>query len=109
MQQDDYLQVIKDHLRTSYLLSEEKIEEVLPRFITIVAALITELEEVSGTENIEAINRTGHSMKGALLNLGLLQLADIAFRIEKFDPVSGSGTDVTKYIAELKFELRKIT
>jgi len=108
MRRSEYQQKIENHLRSAYLLSDDKIEEVLPRFIANLKSLMNDLEKYSNSENIEALNRTGHTMKGALLNLGLMQLADIAFSIEKFDALQDNKTDLAKRITELKNELGKI-
>eukprot|EP00362_Geleiidae_sp_MMETSP1317_P001240 CAMPEP_0201285966 /NCGR_PEP_ID=MMETSP1317-20130820/114087_1 /ASSEMBLY_ACC=CAM_ASM_000770 /TAXON_ID=187299 /ORGANISM="Undescribed Undescribed, Strain Undescribed" /LENGTH=99 /DNA_ID=CAMNT_0047612265 /DNA_START=250 /DNA_END=549 /DNA_ORIENTATION=- len=97
-----------NHLGSAYLLSDARIEEVLPRFTATLESLMNDLDKVSDSGNFEALNRTGHAMKGALLNLGLRQLADIAFSIEKFDALQAGEADVVIFIAELRKELDKI-
>lgn len=108
MQRAEYQQKIENHLRSAYLLSDDKIKKVLPQFFANLKSLMNDLEKYSNSENKEALSRTGHTMKGALLNLGLLQLADIAFAIEKFDALQDNTTDVVKLITELRDELGKI-
>lgn len=108
MQGSEYKQIMTKHLRTAYLLSDDKIEEVLPRFLATLENLMHDLEEVFQAGTIDKLNRTGHTMKGALLNLGLKHLADIAFAIEKFDPAEAKHADITVCIAELRNEINKI-
>ena len=108
LQREDYLQTIKDHLRSSYLLSEEKIEAVLPKFLETIRTLMKELEQLIDAEQNEALSRKGHAMKGALLNLGLHNLADKAFRIEKHQEKDRTGADCRQLVDELKQEVGKI-
>lgn len=108
MQRAQYYQRIKEHLSTAYLLSEEKIETVMPRFLETVRALMVELEVLAATENHDALSRTGHAMKGALLNLGLHDLAQMALAIEQHQQTSDIKPDCVKQVNELKQEVEKI-
>ena len=108
LQREDYFQTIKDHLRSSYLLSDDKIEAVLPRFLETVSTLMNELEQLVDADQKEILSRKGHAMKGALLNLGLQELADKAFRIEKHQENEQPGVDCRQLIKELKQEVIKI-
>jgi HPt (histidine-containing phosphotransfer) domain-containing protein len=108
MQREDYFLTIKDHLRSSYLLSEEKIEAVLPRFLDTVNTLMGELEQLANTDQKEVLSRKGHAMKGALLNLGLHDLADKAFQIEKHQEIEQAECDCHHLVAELKKEVSKL-
>lgn len=103
-----YHQKIKEHLRSAYLLSEEKIEAVLPRFLATVRTLLAELEDLAGTDKHDELSRTGHAMKGALLNLGLHDLAAKAFNIEKHQETKDVERDCVQLVNELKQEVEKI-
>ena len=107
-QREHYHQTIREHLRSSYLLTEEKIEAVLPRFLDTVNKLLSELEQVSTTDDPTAISRTGHAMKGVLLNLGLHDLAQKAFSIEKHQENNWTCQDCVQLVGELKQEVIKI-
>ena len=108
-QRDKYHLAIREHLRSSYLLTEEKIEAVLPRFLDTVQTLMFDLERLATKEKSEALSRTGHAMKGALLNLGLHDLAQKALRIEKHHE-AGDIIDHTcgQLVDDLKQEISKI-
>jgi len=108
MQREEYHQQIRDHLRMAYLLSDEKIEQVMPKFIATLASLMHDLEKFSATGDFKALNDAGHAMKGALLNLGLRQVADIALSIEKFSPSETDATVLAGRLSELRKELQKI-
>ena len=104
----EYHQIIRTHLRTAYLLPEEKIDSVLPRFLDSLQNLMLNLERVAATETEEALGRAGHAIKGALLNLGLRELAAIAFLLEKNGRSPDLQRDSAALIANLKAELSKI-
>ena len=103
----EYHQIIREHLSTAYLLPEEKIETVLPRFLASLQDLIQDLERTAGAESREALGRAGHTMKGALLNLGLKELAAIAFVLEQSSRAADLEQDYAQVIAELKKEISK--
>ena len=103
----EYHQIIREHLSTAYLLPEEKIETVLPRFLASLQDLIQDLERTAETESREALGRAGHTMKGALLNLGLKELAAIAFVLEQSGRTADLEQDCAQIIAELKKEITK--
>ena len=107
-QRVEYHQQIREHLRTAYLLSDEKIETVLPRFLETIRTLLSELENLAVTDNNNAISRAGHAMKGALLNLGLQDLAERALAIEKHQQVCDTYRDCVQLVDELKQEIEKI-
>ncbi len=100
---------MKEHLRSAYLLSDEKIESVLPVFLETVKTLMTELECLACEGKNDALCRTGHAMKGALLNLGLNRLAAKACDIEQHVKNCNSGKDCRQLVAELKQEINKMT
>jgi HPt (histidine-containing phosphotransfer) domain-containing protein len=105
----EYHQIIKNHLRCAYLLTDERIDELMPRFIATLVSLVHDLEKITIDNNFKDINRIGHTMKGALLNLGLQQLAEKAYGIEKIDPSETEQQLVAQLVDELKKEIEKIT
>ena len=106
--QADYHQKITKHLRSAYLLSDEKIEAVLPRFLRTIQILMSEIEDLSMTDKHEELSRTGHAMKGALLNLGLHDLATKALNIERHQEMNDVDCDCGKLVNELKQEIKKL-
>ncbi|MDW7771830.1 MAG: Hpt domain-containing protein [Desulfobulbaceae bacterium] len=109
MQQEEYRRIIKTHLRSAYLLSDARINEVLPRFLETLEILVSDLEKLSGSGNIEEINRTGHAIKGALLNLGLQQLAEKAYALEHYKTLQNQEAGAVQLITDLKKEIYKIS
>jgi len=109
MQREEYHLIIKNHLRSAYLLTDARIKEVMPRFMATLETLMQDLEKHSGAENVKELNRSGHALKGALLNLGLEQLAEKAYSIEKLDPLLADTKSAANLVADLKKEINKIT
>ena len=108
MQQSEYHEKIKKHLHSAYLLSDDKIENVLPRFIASLQTLMDNLERVFQTEEGDSLSKAGHALKGALLNLGLNELAEKAFTIEKQGHDLGEKTEIAALISELRKEVNSI-
>lgn len=107
-QRADYHQQIRKHLNSAYLLTEEKIETVLPRFLHTIGSLMADLEEFVNTGNIDSLSRTGHALKGALLNLGLPELAEKAYAIERHNQASDHPASYCTLVDELGKEIKKL-
>ncbi len=105
MNREEYQNTIRDHLKTSYNLTNEKIESVLPRFLDMLSVHMDKLENIIETGSIEALEKAGHTLKGALLNLGLHDLAQDAFVIEQISRDPNESTDYSMVVAKLKAEI----
>lgn len=75
MQRDVHLATVHAHLKKAYLLSDEKITQVLPGFFATLRNYLNELKKELDRGDYGSLQRAGHSLKGALLSLGLLDLA----------------------------------
>ena len=80
----------------------------MPRFLETIKKLMYELEDLAVAKENDALSRAGHAMKGALLNLGLHDLAEKAFSIEKHKQVCSSELECDQLVNELKQEIKKI-
>ena len=101
----EYKRSIRDHLLRAYMLSDEKIAIFLPRFLTTLKTHLNNLQQPLQTENLEELSKAAHTLKGALLNLGLKELADIAYHIEL---QSRAGDETTDYSALFERLCREI-
>lgn len=104
----EYHRIIRAHLSTAYLLPEERIDTLLPRFLESLQTLMHNLEQVAATEHREDLGRACHAVKGALLNLGLVELAAIAFTLEQNNWTADPELNCAQIINELKEEVSKI-
>ena len=109
MDRETYMQVIREHMQTSYLLKDDKINEILPRFFSSLQNHLHTLEEKLAEEDFSGLGVAGHKVKGALLNLGLFELADTASTIEQQGKQLDHDTDYSALIAHLKHSITIIT
>lgn len=105
LKEKTYRATIRQHLKTAYLLSDEKTEEVLPVFYGALLSHLHHLEEVLASGDLEQLGKTGHTVKGALLNLGLPDLAALAYTIEKKGKEHDNATNFSSLVTQLKEEV----
>jgi|MTBAKSStandDraft_2_1061841.scaffolds.fasta_scaffold22497_2 hypothetical protein len=101
-------QIIRNHLRTAFLLPDDRIDALLPRFLASLRELWSKLEHAAATGSREETGRAGHALKGALLSLGLTAPADKALAVEQACRAEGGADDYFPLIAELKEEMAGI-
>jgi len=104
-QRTAYHQIIRNHLRTAYLLPDDRIEALLPRYLASLQELMARLEQSAGTASPEETGRAAHALKGALLSLGLKEVAEKASAIEQSCRPDMNETDCRRLIAGLKEEV----
>ena len=108
-QRVDYCQQIRNHLSSAYQLSEEKINMIMPQFCESLQMMVANLEQLTATDNTsEAVSRAGHTLKGALLNLGLRDLAEKAVILEINSRARAREGDCIRIINELKEEIKNL-
>lgn len=109
MDQNTYLQVIHEHMKSSYLLDDEKIRTILPGFLNTLQQQLQIVEQCLDKGDLAALGTAGHTLKGALLNLGLFELADVAYSIEKQGKQQTADVDYSAMINYLKQNIELIT
>jgi len=109
MDQETYMQVIREHMKSSYLLSDDKINAILPDFLATLETHLSTLEEKMADGERVPLSVAGHTIKGALLNLGLFELADTAYTIEQQSKTVDSNTDYPALVTHLKKSISTIT
>jgi len=75
-------QTVADHLTASYHLSPEKVEDLIKSCRNSLKASLGEAEKALARQDMALLTTTAHAIKGILLNLGLMDHADLAFRLE---------------------------
>ncbi len=86
----------------------EQIDMLLPSFIATLGTHMRNLENALASNNQELLGKAGHTIKGAFLNLGLHDCAQIALIIEEKGRQGGSPTDFKKHIEDLRFLIRPV-
>lgn len=72
-----------DYLQANFDLDQEQANNVLESFIRSLEEAIAQLHEGIQSENRQNIHMAGHRLKGALSNINISDLADIAQTIEE--------------------------
>jgi len=83
MDRQVYLERMREHLKDAYLLSDAKAAAMLPVFIATLQSHVNQLTALAGNGDIRQLGHAGHAIKGALLNVGLTDLAKTAHALEK--------------------------
>ncbi|MFP7753184.1 Hpt domain-containing protein [Thermodesulfobacteriota bacterium B35] len=109
MKGQTYRQTIRNHLATAYLLTEEKIDTVLPAFLDTLLTHMRRLEKNLEENDLELLAESGHVLKGALLNLGLHELAEMAHAIERCCTAPAAVAELESQVARLKAEIASFT
>ena len=102
MSAEQRINQIKTYLCEHFQLSQEQIGEMLPSFITTLSTHMQNMERVLGENDPLALGKAGHTMKGALLNLGLSDCAQLAMRIEEKGKAGDTMTDYAALVTDLR-------
>ena len=105
----EYKHQIRDHLARAYMLSDDKIDIFLPNFLTTLQTHLDNLQRPVEAENLEELSRAAHTLKGALLNLGLKELADVAYQMELQSKAGDRSSDYQSWARQLAREISIIT
>lgn len=108
MSSPEYINNITDHLINEFELSQEQIDEMLPLFVETIHSHMKKLEETVQENDYVAMKKMGHTMKGALLNLGVTELADLAFQIESCSVEESDVTKCKDLVESLKVKINDI-
>ncbi len=99
---------IRTHLGEQFGLTTDQVQEMLPSFITTLATHMDTLERSLGAGDPLVIGRAGHTIKGALLNLGLAEYAELAFCIEEQGKAGDAATDYPALVARLRLLIQPL-
>ena len=73
---------IKNHLCEQFSLPEDQVISMLPEFKKTISSHMENLIEVDPVDNLDGLEKAAHTIKGAFLNLGLMDCAELAITIE---------------------------
>ena len=95
------------HLKRELGMDDEQITAILKTLSSPLKATLRSVDEAHQQQDLKAIAETAHSLKGALLNLGLDELAELAKTIER-SAATGEKITHKKRLAYLHDALRHI-
>jgi HPt (histidine-containing phosphotransfer) domain-containing protein len=96
-------------MKNSYLLDDQRIKTILPGFLSTLEQHMLILEQCRTEGKLKDLGTAGHTLKGALLNLGLFELAEVAYEIEKQGKQEAEDADYPAMIRHLKENILLIT
>ncbi|MBE0583703.1 MAG: Hpt domain-containing protein [Desulfofustis sp.] len=96
---------IKSYLLNQFNLPAEQIDGMIPGFISSLAGHLAKLEDVFNSGDLEQVGKAGHTIKGALLNLGLHDCADLAYEIEKKGKKMQGDSELERLFTTLRDKL----
>ncbi|GEM_PF-334258 len=102
------IESIRLHLTQQFNLPLEQIDMLLPTFIATLGTHMGNLEKALAENNPVLLGKVGHTIKGAFLNLGLPDCAQIALTIEEKGRQGGSLTDFKKLVEDLRLLIKPV-
>ncbi len=85
---------VKKYLSKRFGIPDEQIEVMMPEFKKTLSQHMRGLNSAQLQDNLIALKDAAHTMKGALLNLGFTDSAQLAQKIEQ---ESGAGNTIIDY------------
>ncbi len=97
-----YIDQIRSYLSRQFSLGEDQVSGMLPGFISTLSVHMTNLEKALVSGALEVLGKSGHRIKGAFLNLGLTDCAEIALQIERKCKEGDLSADYARLVADLR-------
>ena len=102
------LETIKEHLAHQFHLPDEQIDKMLPSFVSTLRVHMQNLELALAEEDFQSLGRAGHTIKGAFLNLGLSDCAEIALKIEEKGKLGESSPHFRLLLDDLRLKIEPV-
>ncbi len=108
MEEQRYLEIMRRHMLEFYLLDEKQVEEILPGCLYSLFEHMHRLEALQHEGDVQALAKESHAVRGALLNLGLFDLAEDAGKMETRCEESGDLPACRSLFAEMRVKLQPL-
>ncbi len=99
---------IKEYLKAQFNLPEDQVELMLPEFKKTLKDHLARLEEIQKLDNLTELGKAAHTIKGAFLNLGLQDCAEVAMKIEDNASKSDTQTDYAALVGKIRSIVQEI-
>lgn len=99
------IEQMKLYLCNQFQLSPEQVGDMLPNFIVTLSSHMEHMERTLTENDLMALGKAGHTMKGALLNLGLADCAELALYIEERGKAGDRYIDYASLVADLRKQI----
>lgn len=102
------VQTIREYLAKQYNLPAEQIESMLPSFLSTLKDHMERLDKALMEQDSLLAGKAAHTIKGAFLNLGLTECAELARAIEQAGKSGKKVEDLTTNVEKLRLNLNRI-
>ncbi|MBB5346632.1 Hpt domain-containing protein [Desulfoprunum benzoelyticum] len=99
---------IRVFLCEQFQLTPDQVTAMMPNFIATLSVHMANLERSLASGDPQTIGKAGHTIKGALLNLGLADYAELAFAIEKMGKGGDRSVDYKALVANLRSRIEPL-
>ena len=100
-----YREEIKQYLLKQFSLQPEQADNLLPELLAALSGHIDNLETALQGNDPALLGKAAHTIKGALLNLGLQECADIACSVEKNGKAGQKDVDYQALVQSIREKL----
>jgi HPt (histidine-containing phosphotransfer) domain-containing protein len=105
MSKQELLNSIRLYLTEKFHLPEDQVGEMMPNFVVALSSHMKNIEVALQSGDRVTLGKSGHTMKGALLNLGLFEGAEIAKMIELKGKANDESADFQGLVKKLRSTL----
>lgn len=89
---------IKEYLARQFNLPEDQVDVMLPEFKKTLSSHMEKIENMHQQDRLDDLEKAAHTIKGAFLNLGLSDCAELAMKIEGGAAGHDTSVDYTALI-----------
>ncbi|HIJ77998.1 MAG: response regulator [Desulfobulbaceae bacterium] len=100
--QPEQLETIKNYLAQTYRLDDDKINQIISATCEQMTEHFSETKKLIDRHNLQALTIAAHKIKGCLLNVGLHELAKIAFEMESKARAGENDGNYHQHLLEIK-------
>jgi histidine phosphotransfer protein HptB len=93
---------VREYLRRRFGLPDEQIDVMMPDFKKTLAQHLSVLISAQHQGDVVGLKEAAHTMKGALLNLGFSDSAQLAQKIEKESVAGNTVIDCSLLISDIE-------
>lgn len=108
MSKQERIDQMRIYLREKFQLPSEQIDEMLPKFVATLVSHMKNIENALSEGDLVLIGKASHTMKGALLNLGLHDCAELAKDLEEKGKAQDASIDYPALVADLRANLGEL-
>lgn len=99
---------ITDYLSVQFNLPKDQVAAMLPEFENALKMHMANLRTVHNNKELNGLEKAAHTIKGAFLNLGLTNGADVALQLERAAADQTTTADFNNLISQIEFIVNDI-